>query len=103
MSGQASNLSIHELHTSRSESRRHRSQRHGADRRRHGRRRLVFFSIASFSGFLIGTLALLGGLTFLGRPLHPDPLLGALVLLAGLASIAGGGLTALAYREVTKG
>jgi len=38
----------------------------------------------------------------MGRPLDPDPVLAALVLVAAILSVAGGGLTALAYRDATK-
>jgi hypothetical protein len=63
--------------------------------------RLVYFSMASLWGFLIGTLGMLGGLAALNRPLEPSAPIVGVVIGAALLALGGGLVVAAAYREAT--
>jgi hypothetical protein len=64
-----------------------------------GIRRLVFFSLASIWGFIVGVGGFLAAMSVSGQPVHPSG--GALSgLIPGLIVAAAGGLViAAAYRE----
>jgi hypothetical protein len=70
---------------------RHRSAR--------GIRRLVFFSLASVWGFIVGVGGFLAAMSAAGQPVHPSP--GAIGgLIPGfIVAAAGGFIIAAAYRE----
>jgi len=63
---------------------------------------MVFFGIAAVWGFLIGSGAILGGLSLLGRPVGPEPLLLGLLAVALVLAVVGGWVAAAAYRETTQ-
>ena len=81
----------------------HRSHRRTRSKsRKHRRVRAIYFGIASVWGFLIGSAALLWGLSLNGHPVRADGLLTGLLVGAGFLAVVGGVLTARAYREAAQ-
>lgn len=62
-------------------------------------RRLVFFSLASVWGFIVGVGGLLVALSAAGQPVHPRP--GAIpgLIPSLIFAVSGGLVVAAAYRE----
>ncbi len=82
-------------------SRRRSSSRSSASRGRRGLR-AVYFALASIWGCLAGTGMLVAGLSALDRPLRLDPTVAGFLGLAMLLAVAGGLLTAAAYRAASR-
>jgi hypothetical protein len=80
----------------------HSHRRTRSKSRKHRRIRAIYFGIASIWGFLIGSAALLWGLSLNGHPVRPDGLLTGLLIGAGFLALVGGVLTARAYREAAQ-
>ena len=70
--------------------------------RTHSRLRLLYFALATTWGFVVGTAAILGGLSFVGQPIRLEPELAAVLLLAGVVAVVGGLVAAAAYRDVIR-
>ncbi len=82
--------------------RRRHSRRAAASRTQRRRLQLVYFSLASLWGFLIGTVALLFGFSLAGRRLELSPV--ALVTLSAsiVLAVVGGMVASRAYREASR-
>ena len=82
--------------------RRRRSQHASSSRAQRSRLRMVFFSLASLWGFLIGTVSLLVGVSLGGRSLNLSPV--AIVTLSGatVLAVVGGLIASRAYLEATR-
>jgi len=74
-------------------------RRRGEGLSRHGRLRLIFFSVASIWGFLIGTAAVLGALIIQDPGFSIAPTLAAALAVAALVALAGGLVAARVYRH----
>lgn len=68
----------------------------------HQRRRLVYFSLASLWGFLIGTATLLYGFSLAGHRLELSPVAIVVMSAAVVLAVVGGVITARAYREASR-
>ena len=81
---------------------RRRHSRRVASRTQRHRLRLVYFSMASLWGFLIGTVALLFGFSLAGRRLELSPV--AIVALSAsiVLAVVGGMVASRAYREASR-
>ena len=81
--------------------RRRRSSRRGSSsgKPRDQRLRLAYFTVAAVWGFLAGSAAILGGLAMNGTRVGFDPLIVGALVVAGAASLIGGGVVAAAYRN----
>ena len=66
--------------------------------RQHRRIRLVYFSLASMVGFVIGSAAMVGGIALFDPSFRPGPGLAVLLLVAAAIALAAGALIALLYR-----
>lgn len=75
-----------------------------AHRSRAQRRRLqlVYFSLASLWGFLIGTVTLLFGFSLSGRRLELSPVAIIALSAAIVLAVVGGMVASRAYREATR-
>ena len=82
--------------------RRRQSRRAAANRTQRRRLQLVYFSLASLWGFLIGTVALLFGFSLAGRRLELSPV--AIVALSAsiILAVVGGMVASRAYREASR-
>ncbi|MCH7780292.1 MAG: hypothetical protein IH848_05540 [Acidobacteria bacterium] len=66
------------------------------------RRRLVYFSLASLWGFLIGTATLLYGFSLAGHRLELSPVAIVAMSAAIVLAVAGGVVASRAYREASR-
>jgi len=82
-------------------SRRRPSSRSSVSRGRRGLR-AVYFALASIWGCLAGTGMLVVGLSALDRPLRLGPTVAGFLGLAMMLAVAGGLLTAAAYRAASR-
>ena len=62
---------------------------------------MIYFTIASLWGFLVGTAALLGGLVVAGRPLSLSLPVALALALAAAVALVGGFVASSAYRQAT--
>ena len=81
--------------------RRRRSSGRSVSRERN-RLRLLYFSLASLWGFLIGTLTLLVGLSLVGRPVRVGPVGYSMLAAAATLAVAGGFVVSAAYRDASR-
>ena len=68
-------------------------------RQQHRRIRLVFFSLASMVGFVIGSAAVIGGIALFDPSFRPGPGLAILLLVAAAIALAAGWLAGLVFRR----
>ena len=82
--------------------RRRKSRQASAGRTQRRRLQLVYFSLASLWGFLIGTVTLLFGFSLAGNRLDLSPV--AIIAMSGaiLLAIVGGMVASRAYREASR-
>ena len=78
-----------------------RSHRRGA-KTRHGRLRIVYFTVASVWGFAAGSVAVLAGFNAVGQSIHFDSGVGVTLGVAAAIAIVGGVIISLAYREAIR-
>lgn len=92
------------LETAESSARRRRKNPRQAAAGGHQRRwrRLLYFSLASLWGFLIGTATLLYGFSLAGHHLEPSPVAIVAMSAAVVLAVVGGVITSRAYREATR-
>ncbi len=79
---------------------RRRRRRQGRGQR--DRLRVVYFSLASLWGFLMGTVTLLFGFTLGGKRLDMSPVAIVAMSAAIVVAIVGGIVASRAYREATR-
>ena len=79
-----------------------RARRTSSNRAQRRKLRLIYFSLAALWGFLIGTAAVLFGLSLGGISLDLSP--GTIVALAvsSILAVVGGMIASRAYREATR-
>ncbi len=82
--------------------RRRHSRRAVASRVQRRRLQLVYFSLASLWGFLIGTVALLFGFSLTGRRLELSPVAIVAMSASIVLAIVGGMIASRAYREAAR-
>jgi hypothetical protein len=93
--------SVTENVSRRRSSSRHRRTRQTPDRVSRHRLRLVYFTLASMWGFVAGTVAILGGLSFGDDRVSLDTPLSVLMLVAAVLAVVGGAIVASAYRDAS--
>ena len=81
---------------------RRQSRRATASRSQRHRLQLVYFSLASLWGFLLGTAALLFGLSLTGRRLDLSPVAIVAMSAAVILAVVGGMVASRAYREASR-
>lgn len=82
--------------------RRRQSRRAASNRSQRRRLRLVYFSLASLWGFLMGTVTILFGFTLGGRRLELSPVAIVAMSAAIVLAIVGGMVASRAYREASR-
>ena len=65
------------------------------------RLRFTYFAIAAAWGFMIGAVAILGAVSFMDIAFRPDGTTGLVIAGAAVMAIAGGLVTARAYRDAS--
>ena len=68
----------------------------------HRRLQLLYFALATVWGFVVGTAAILVGLSHVGKPISLDPTIGVVLLVACVVAVVGGLIAAAAYRDVIR-
>jgi len=79
--------------------RRRRSKRADPSQRRRKALRMVYFGMASFWGFLVGTAALLVGLSIHDSPVRFSAGIGLFLSVAAIVAVIGGAVASKAYRQ----
>ena len=74
-------------------------ERADSGRRRRKVLRTFYFSMASFWGFLVGTAALLVGLSFHDSPVRFSSGIGLFLSIAAVVAVIGGAVASKAYRQ----
>lgn len=64
-----------------------------------GTRRVLFFSLASIWGFIVGVVGLLAAMSAAGQPVQPSGAAMPGLMFAFVLAAAGGVVVAAAYRE----
>ena len=82
--------------------RRRRSRRAASNNSQRRRLRLVYFSLASLWGFLIGTATLLFGFSLGGVRVDLSPAAIIAMSAAVILAVVGGGVASRAYREASR-
>ena len=82
--------------------RRRQSRRANSTRNQRRRLRLVYFSLASLWGFLVGTVTLLFGFSLSGRRLELSPVAIVAMSAAIVLAVVGGMVASRAYREASR-
>ena len=82
--------------------RRRRSRRAASNRNQRRRLQLVYFSLASLWGFLVGTVTLLFGFSLAGRQLELSPVAVVAMSAAIVLAVGGGLVSSRAYREASR-
>jgi len=88
-----------ELRTSSATGREYTEAAHVRHRSKTTLRRLVFFTLASTWGFVVGVAGLLAAIGATGEAVHPGPSAVLGLIPAGVVAIAGGFVAAAAYKE----
>ena len=81
---------------------RRQSRRATSNRNQRRRLRLVYFSLASLWGFLMGTVTLLFGFSLSGRRLELSPVAIVAMSAAIVLAVVGGMVASRAYREASR-
>ena len=79
-----------------------RRSRRPSDRDQRRRLRLLYFTLASLWGFLIGTAGLLIGISSRGVPLDLGPVAVLALSAASILAVSGGMIASRAYREASR-